>query len=137
MIVLDEQLLGYDLRAAIARWYRGKVLDITQLRPGTVIHDEAIPVLLRRIRLPTFVTINVDDFWRRMAPDAKCCIACFAVPHTRAEEVAQLLRRLLAARPFHTRRGRVGKIVRVSQRQIQYYSAESWAVRTVALPRMS
>ena len=101
-----------------------------------MIHDEAIPVLLRRVRLPTFVTINVDDFWRRTTPDAKYCIACFAVPHTRAEEVAPLLRRLFATQPFHTRRGRVGKIVRVSRRQIQYYSAESWAVRAVELPSM-
>jgi hypothetical protein len=136
MIVLDEQLLGYGLRAAIAHWYRGRVLDVTQLRPGTVIHDEAIPVLLRRVRLPTFVTINVEDFWRRMAPDPKFCIACFGVPHTRAEEVAPLLRRLFATRLFHTRRGRVGKIARVSRRQIQYYSTASWAVRSIELPGM-
>jgi hypothetical protein len=34
MIVLDEHLLGVDFQAAIARWYRGAVIDITQLRPG-------------------------------------------------------------------------------------------------------
>jgi hypothetical protein len=110
------------------------VLDITQLRPGTVIHDEAIPVRLRQLRLPTFVTIHVTDFWRRLAPDPKYCIACFAVPHRRAEEVAPLLRRLFAAQPFRTRRGRAGKIARVSQRQIQYYSVPSWAVRAIELP---
>ncbi len=47
MIVLDEQLLGRDLEIAIARWYRGPVLFITDLRPGSVIKDDAIPVLLR------------------------------------------------------------------------------------------
>lgn len=47
MIVLDEQLLGYGLQSAIARWYRGRVIAITELRPGSVIRDEAIPVLLR------------------------------------------------------------------------------------------
>jgi hypothetical protein len=135
MIVLDEQLLGYGLQAAVARWYRGRVIEVTQLRPGTVIHDEAIPVLLRRLRLPTFVTINVQDFWRRMAPDRRYCLACFAVPDTRAEEVATLLRRLLSTQPFGTRRGRVGKIVRVSQRQIKYYGVDSWAVRIIDLGR--
>jgi hypothetical protein len=44
MIVLDEQLLSYGIQASIARWYRGAVTDITQLRPNTVILDEAIPM---------------------------------------------------------------------------------------------
>ena len=42
MIVLDEQLMSYGVQASIARWYRGAVIDITQLRPHTVILDEAI-----------------------------------------------------------------------------------------------
>jgi hypothetical protein len=32
VIVLDEQLLSYGIQASIARWYRGTVTDITQLR---------------------------------------------------------------------------------------------------------
>jgi hypothetical protein len=36
MIVLDEQLLGRDLEHLIARWYRGAVRFITDLRPHTV-----------------------------------------------------------------------------------------------------
>jgi hypothetical protein len=35
MIVLDEQLLGRDLDAQIAKWYRGTVCFITDLRPNT------------------------------------------------------------------------------------------------------
>ncbi len=62
MIILDEQLLSYALRAPIEQWYRGTVTDITQLRPETVIRDDAIPMLLRAARQPTFVTINVSDF---------------------------------------------------------------------------
>jgi hypothetical protein len=58
MIVLDEQLLGRDLDGEIGKWYQGAVLFVTDLRPGTVIKDEAIPGLLRRQRQPTFVTIN-------------------------------------------------------------------------------
>jgi hypothetical protein len=44
MLVLDEQLLGRDLDTALAHWYRGPVLFITDLRPGTVIKDDAIPI---------------------------------------------------------------------------------------------
>jgi len=69
MIVLDEQLQGLELEDAISRWYHGAVLSVKQLRPGTVIKDEAIPLLLRRLKQPTFVTINDTDFWRRVPAD--------------------------------------------------------------------
>ncbi|HLK55885.1 MAG TPA: hypothetical protein VKU00_04960 [Chthonomonadaceae bacterium] len=58
MIVLDEQLLGRGLETAIARWYPGTVRFITDLRPGTVIKDDAILMLLSREAEPTFLTIN-------------------------------------------------------------------------------
>lgn len=48
MIVLDEQLLGRDLEHDIARWYRGPLRFIVDLRPHTVVKDEAIPALLRQ-----------------------------------------------------------------------------------------
>lgn len=134
MIVLDEQILGYALHAPIARWYRGMVTDITQLRPGTIIRDDAIPVLLRSARQPTFVTMNVADFWRRLAPDSRFAIACFAIPHPRAHEISNLLRRLFATEPFRTRHDRLGKIARVSQRQVQYYTTDSWAVHRIDWP---
>ena len=47
MIVLDEQLMGRDLDNEIARWYPGSVRFIIDLRPGTIIKDDAIPALLR------------------------------------------------------------------------------------------
>ena len=136
MIVLDEQLLSYGLQASIARWYRGAVTDITQLRPNTVILDEAIPMLLQAVSRPTFVTINVADFWRRLAPNPRFCIVCCAVPHTRAQEVPDLLRRVLALEPFRTRSRRLGKIVRVSRQHVQYYTTDSRAIHRVAWPKV-
>jgi hypothetical protein len=50
MLVLDEQLSGRDLETALGRWYPGPVLFITDLRPGTVIKDDVIPVLLHQQR---------------------------------------------------------------------------------------
>src|SRR5262249_52352740 len=58
MIVLDEQLLGRGIERNIARWYRGSVQFIIDLRPDTVIKDDAIPTLLRQQPQPIFVTIN-------------------------------------------------------------------------------
>jgi hypothetical protein len=43
MIILDEQLLGRGLEQKIEAWYRGSVRFITDLRPNTVIKDDAIP----------------------------------------------------------------------------------------------
>ena len=90
---------------ALGRWYRGPVLFITDLRPGTLIKDDAIPVLLCQQRQATFLTINEPDFWRKVAIDARFCVVCFALPDSRAREMRDLLRavfRLPAFRPQST-----------------------------------
>ena len=66
MIVLDEQLLGRDLEREIAKWHPGAVCFITDLRPGSVIKDDAIPKLLLQEKQPIFITINERDFWRKI-----------------------------------------------------------------------
>jgi hypothetical protein len=58
MIVLDEQLQGLGLEDAVARWDRGAVFVVKELRSGMMIKDEAIPTLLRQLKQSTFVTIN-------------------------------------------------------------------------------
>ena len=103
----------------------------TQLRPGTIIEDDAIPALLRSARQPTFLTINVKDFWRRLAPDPNFCVACFPLRHSRADEISDLLRWLFSLEPFRTRKRRLGKIARVISGRVQFYTIDSRAVRTI------
>jgi hypothetical protein len=122
MIVLDEELQGLGLEESIAQWYRGAVLVVKQLRPGTVIKDEAIPTLLRRAQQPTFVTINHGDFWRRIPAESSFCVVCFKLTADQAQEIPVMLRRLLRLPEFRTKRERIGKVVSVSRREIQYYS---------------
>jgi hypothetical protein len=122
MIVLDEELQGLGLEDAISSWYRGSVLLIKALRPGTVIKDEAIPGLLRRIKRPTFVTINHGDFWRRVAAERSFCMLCLKLTIDQADEVPQWLRRLFRFPEFQTKNARMGKVAFVSPRSIQYYS---------------
>jgi len=74
MIVLDEQLLGRNLEREIGAWYRGAVCFVTELRPHTVIKDDAIPTLLGQQRQPTFVTINERHFWQKVAVDQSFCV---------------------------------------------------------------
>ena len=66
MIIIDEQLQGEGLEELIGKWYPGSVVSMTTLRPNTIIKDEAIPGLLAQQNLPTFVTINVTDFWQKL-----------------------------------------------------------------------
>ena len=123
MIVLDEQVLGRGLEAAIARWYRGPVCSITDLRPQSVIKDEAVPGLLRLPSRPTFVTINERDFWHPTLADDRYCIVCFAIPDSRAREIPSLLRALLKRAEFRTKAARSGKVIRVARQESSYYTA--------------
>jgi hypothetical protein len=135
MIVLDEQLLAPEIGKAIRSWYKGQVIGITQLRPGTLIKDDSVAFLLRKARWPIFVTINVADFWRRMKPDPHFTVACFDFSHEKAAVIPKLLRRLLQLKPFQTRSKRLGKIVHVSQHQVRYYTTESWTVEVLDWPK--
>ena len=74
MIVVDENLHSRSIMAMINAWYRGQVVSVTSLRPGTVIKDDAIPGLLLTVRQPTFITINDSDFWQKVNPHPAYCV---------------------------------------------------------------
>jgi hypothetical protein len=131
VIVLDEQLLGRGLESAIGRWYRGPVCSIIDLRPQSVIKDEAVPGLLRLPSRPTFVTINERDFWHPMLADNRYCMVCFAIPDSRAREIPPLLRALLRRAEFRTKAARSGKVIRVARQEISFYAAGDRTARRV------
>lgn len=122
MIVLDEQLLGRGIEHEITRWYSGSVKFIIDLRPGSVIKDDAIPGLLRQQDRPTFVTINVWDFWRKIVADQRYCVVCFGYPDSRIPEIPDRLRILFRHPELRPRSKRMGKIVRVYEDTINYYT---------------
>ena len=134
MIVLDEQLKHSNVQEQIGQWYQGRVVNVTTLRPGTVIKDDAIPQLLRQVIAATFVTINVTDFWQQIEAEPAYCITCFPLTDDRVAEIAGLLRRLFRLPLCHTKQTRCGKVIRVSHQQIQYYQARSHQLYTVAWP---
>ena len=133
MIILDEQLLGRSLEVAIGSWYRGAVRFITDLRPNTVIKDEAIPFLLRQQRQPTFVTINERDFWQRIAIDQRFCAVCFAIPDSQANAIPALLRRLLQHPQLRTKTQRMGSVIRMTGTTANYYTWNDRQVRVLWL----
>jgi hypothetical protein len=134
VIVLDEQLKQVGVEAAIRRWYRGSVCSIRDLRPGTVIKDDVVPVLLRTAAQPTFVTVDWMDFWQRAEPHPRFCLICFTLPPDRGREIAVLLRRLLRLPAFNTKAARMGKVARVSGEQVAYYQARDPQTYVLPLP---
>jgi hypothetical protein len=121
MIVLDEHLPHEELAEAIRQWYRGRVCTITELRPGTIIKDDAVSSLLQSVSEPTFVTLNWSDFWHRTDAHPGFCLVCFTLPSQRAAELPPLLRRLFRCDPFRTKSARMGKVARVGEKQFAYY----------------
>ena len=71
--------------------------------------QQAIPRLLASENRPTFVTINVRDFWEIVLANDKYCVVCLAISGSGIGEIPLLLRRLLRMPEFKTRQSRMGK----------------------------
>jgi hypothetical protein len=98
-----------------------------------MIKDDVIPVLLRQQPHTTFLTINEADFWRRVAIDAHFCVVCFALPDSRAREIPELLRAAFRLPSFRTKSRRMGKVLRVIQRTVRYYTYRERHIRVLPL----
>jgi hypothetical protein len=134
MIVLDEHLKFfnlYNLKQQIEKWYAGKVCYITELRPQTVIKDDNISPILINQNQPTFVTINTIDFWKKIEAHKNYCIICFAIDDTRVREIPDTLRTIFIFDEFKTKALRMGKIVRVSDQEIRFYTVEDKTVKRI------
>lgn len=134
MIVLDEQISRESIRRSF-RWYPGGVLPLKELRPGTIVLDDVVSVLLRRRSDPTFVTLNVSDFWRRIPPDQRYCVICVAILQGEAEHVSSFVRGLLRMPGLTSKAQRMGKVVLATPARAWYYdqtdprpqALEGWA----------
>ncbi len=123
MIVLDEQLLGRHLEHLIGEWYPGLVKFITELRPHSVIKDDAIPTLLRAEKDATFVTINESDFWEITDISNDFCLICFALPDSQVPLIPDLLRKILQHPRLNTKALRMGCVIRVSINTLAFYTS--------------
>ncbi|HZQ06433.1 MAG TPA: hypothetical protein VFD70_07610 [Anaerolineae bacterium] len=124
MIVLDENLSDSVIVNRVAEWYSGQVILLSELRPRSVIKDEAIPTLLLKVAQPTFVTINATDFWKRTNPHRGYCIVCVTVSQNRASDALEPLYRFFHHPLFKVKSGRMGKIVRLLPSRLEYYAAD-------------
>ena len=111
MIVLDDQISNRFIASRIERWYPGAVASIRDSRPHGQILDPEIPTLLRKLRQPTFVTINYRDFFNRQFLHADYSIVCLRLEQIEAERVPDLLRGVLRLPEYRTKARRMGKII--------------------------
>ena len=130
--MLDEQLLGRSLESEISVWYRGPVRFVHELRPKTVLKDDAIPVLLRAQPRPTFVTINSQDFWRKIEASDRYCVVCLAFPDSEAGKIPAILKRLLRHPRFATKAERMEHVIRYTSMSIRYYTRADRIVRKIS-----
>lgn len=131
-IIADEQLNVQRVLLPIQRWTT--VRRVTSLRPGTVIKDDAIPNLLAQERQPTFVTMNIKDFWKPTLRDKRYCIVCMDVPDERQSEIPGLLRRLFRLPTFKTKANRMGKVAKVNNVGVQYYQFGDEELHSLSFP---
>ncbi len=124
MIVVDENLHDRHIMEAISAWYTGRVISVTTLRPGSVVKDEAIPALLRQVAQPTFITINVTDFWKKVQPHSAYCIVLVGLSKEHIHQVPDFLRRLFRLPDFTTKSSRMGKVTRLTRERIEYYESD-------------
>ncbi len=81
----------------------------------------------------TFLTINERDFWRQVAIDVHFCVVCFALPDSRASEIAALLRAVFRLPAFQSKARRMGKVLRVTTTTVSYYSYRDRETRMIPL----
>jgi len=129
MIILDENIHDIDVRTAIERWYPGQVLSVTKLRPQSTIKDEALPTLLRQAQQPTFVTINVNDFWRTTLASPDYCIVTLELIQERVMDIPDYLRGLLRRNEFKTKAAPMGKVIHWTPARIEYYEFNRRIIR--------
>lgn len=124
MIVLDEQISDENLRHEF-RWYPGRVVFLKELRPGSVIKDDMVPVLLSRAREATFITINANHFWGRVLASRRYCVICFHLVAEKVSALPGLTRGIFALPNFRNKSNRMGKVVLVKSAEIRYYAVGS------------
>ena len=109
--------------------------SIRDIRPYEIVKDDRVPVLLRELSSPTFITIDEAGFWRRHLCSRAYGILCFALVDAQQELIPSLLRKLLRFPEFKTKAKRMGKVARISLANIKYYQHGDDELHVVNWPK--
>ena len=95
------------------------------LRPATLIKDDGIATLLNKVKEPTFVTINVDDFWLKFCANRRYCIIALPLNSAQAKKgTSEWVRKLLLLPEFRTKSARMGRVIYARPSRIEYYELD-------------
>lgn len=109
--------------------------SVRDLRLYEIVKDDRVPVLLRELSSPIFITIDEAGFWRRRLCDRSYCILCFALNKNQQKLIPSMLRQLLRLPEFKTKTARMGKVARLSLANIQYYQLGKRALNLLPWPK--
>lgn len=85
------------------------------------IKDNDIIPLLLKLQSPTFFTRDLGFYDKKLC-HKKYCLVCMAIEK---HEAAVFVRRLLRLKKFGTRSKRMGAVIRISRRGIQFWNLNS------------
>lgn len=120
-IVLDEHLGRTEVLEPLQQWITATKIE--DLAPDETLKDDRILQILHNHKQPTFLTLDAGFFQKRRA-DRRYCLIHFVVPRQQQNRIPILLRQLLRLAEFKTKAARMGKVMRVSERRVEF-----WQVR--------
>jgi hypothetical protein len=133
MLVLDASLSNEEVLLPLQKIMR--TISIRDVRPYEVVKDDRVPVLLRELSAPMFITIDEAGFWHRRLCDRSYCVLCFALNKNQQKLIPGMLRQLLRLPEFKTKSARMGKVARLSLASIQYYQLGERALHVLSWPK--
>jgi hypothetical protein len=133
MLVTDTALSDAYVLQPLQQLMRTR--SLRDIRRYEVIKDDRVPVLLRELNSPTFITIDQAGFWYRHLCSKAYCILCFALSEAQQELIPSLLYQVLRLQEFKTKANRMGKVVRVSLANIKYYQFGDNKLHELAWPK--
>jgi len=125
MYLLDENITK-DQRELLQKWkFNVKQIGVDIAAKG--IQDIQIITLLQQLNGVLFLTRDTD-FFKHKYCHQNYCIVYLDVEKT---EIAYFIRKFLKHSHFNTNTKRIGKVVKVSQTLIQYYSVKLNSMTTL------
>ena len=119
MIVLDENILDGQ-RLMLDHWsIRNRQIGVDLATKG--IKDDAVIVLLRTLRQPTFITRDLGFY----VPTLKHPRYAIVVAAVGQYEVAAFVRRFLRHPEFNAFAKRTGRVIRISSAAITWWQTRS------------
>lgn len=117
-LVLDEHLGRTEVLITLQKWITATKIE--DLVGDEILKDDRILQFLRQRKHPTFITLD-DDFFHRRLCDRRYCLIYCVVPRQQQHRIPVILRRLFRLPEFSSKAARMGKVIRVHEKDIDFW----------------